>query len=181
MSDSPKFEVIDRRKFKADEEHESEQPTTPAATPGPEPAKPVAAPHEAGPRLVGPPTPVEESERGDELFEMPPPPTAQETSEQKTAYDASAQRVEDLLRAQNPAMGAPEAVTFDHLVQQLYVSAMLQMGAGTPQGQSARIKVTQVSERHAMASIVESSTKPSASGEYAEPREMAEEMEEADE
>ena len=53
--------------------------------------------------------------------------------------------------------------------------------AGAKQGQSAKIKVTQVSERHAMASIVESSTKPSASGEYAEPREMAEEMEEADE
>lgn len=55
--------------------------------------------------------------------------------------------------------------------------------AGAKQGQSARIKVTQVSERFAMGSVVEvaGSTKPSGTGEFPEPREMAEEMEEADE
>ena len=53
--------------------------------------------------------------------------------------------------------------------------------AGGKQGQSARIKVTQVSNRYAMGTVVESSTKPSATGEFSEPREMAEEMEEADE
>jgi len=141
MSDSPKFEVIDRRKFKAEEEHESGQQAASAAKPEPEPAKPAAAAPAVGPRLVEPAAPVEtEAERGEDPFEMPPP-TAEETDEQRTAYDASAQRVEDLLRAQNPAMGAPEAVTFDHLVQQLYVSAMLQMGAGTPQGQAARVDI----------------------------------------
>lgn len=134
MSDSPKFEVIDRRKFKAEEEeHEAAQSPEPASTPE------AAAP---GPRLVEPaPSPETEVEGGEDGLEMPPPPTAEETSEQKTAYDASAQRVEDLMRAQNPAMGAPEAITFDHLVQQLYVSAMLQMGAGTPQGQPARVDI----------------------------------------
>ena len=53
--------------------------------------------------------------------------------------------------------------------------------AGAKQGQTARIKVTQVSNRYAMGSVVESSTTPSTSGEFKEPREMAEEMEEADE
>ncbi len=53
--------------------------------------------------------------------------------------------------------------------------------AGAKQGQSARIKVTQVSNRYAMGTVVESSTVPSASGEFTEPREMAEEMEEAEE
>jgi hypothetical protein len=72
---------------------------------------------------------------------MPPPPTAEETREQKTAYDASADRLEDLVRAQNPAMGAPEPVTFESLVQQLYYSAMLQMGAGSQQGQPVRVDV----------------------------------------
>jgi hypothetical protein len=37
--------------------------------------------------------------------ELPPAPTAEESREQKTAYDASAQRLEELLRAQNPGMG----------------------------------------------------------------------------
>jgi hypothetical protein len=149
MSETPKFEVIDRRKYKAEEE-EREAAQHPAPAPE-KPAAPVAS--ATGPRLVEPPAPpkpesapsaaatTEPEAEEDLLAEMPPPPTAQESKEQKSAYDASAQRVEDLMRAQNPAMGAPEAVNFDHLVQQLYVSAMIQMGAGTPAGERARIDV----------------------------------------
>ena len=62
------------------------------------------------------------------------PPTAEESQEQKAAYDASAQRLEDLIRAQNPAAGPQPPVNFEHLVQQFYVTAMLQMGAGTQEG-----------------------------------------------
>jgi len=146
MSETPKFEVIDRRKLKAEEEErETAQQPAPAAE---KPAQPAAPP--PGPRLVdaapaprpdpAPPVATAEPEE-DILAEMPPAPTAQESKEQKSAYDASAQRVEDLMRAQNPGMGAPEAMTFDHLVQQLYVSSMIQMGAGTPAGERARIDV----------------------------------------
>jgi len=57
--------------------------------------------------------------------------------------------------------------------------------AGGKQGQSARIKVTQVSDRFATGTVVEgtvmTSATPSPTGEFTEPREMAEEMEEADE
>ncbi len=52
---------------------------------------------------------------------------------------------------------------------------------GAKQGQSAKIKVTQVSNRFATGTVVESSTVPSATGEFSEPREMAEEMEESEE
>ncbi len=61
-------------------------------------------------------------------------------AQQKTAYDASSQRLEDIIRAQNPGVGPQPAVTFDHLVNQLYVSAMIQMGAGQ-EGQRARIDI----------------------------------------
>lgn len=140
MSDTPKFEVIDRRKFKVDEEeHKAAQPSVSA----PEPARPAAP--AAGPQLVQPePEPVTVADFGlDEemLGEMPPPPTAEETSEQKSAYDASAQRLEDLVRAQNPAMGASQPVNFEQLVQQLYVSAMIQMGAAAPEGQRPRVDI----------------------------------------
>jgi hypothetical protein len=73
--------------------------------------------------------------------ELPPPPTIQESREQKTAYDASAQRLEDLVRAQNPAIGAQPPVSFEHLVQQFYVSAMIQMGAGAQEGQRPRVDI----------------------------------------
>jgi hypothetical protein len=144
MSETPKFTVIDRRKFKAEEEKENAQ------TPAPQPEA-VTAPVEpsAGPRLV-----VNESKREAARVEapqaalaqeaepeLPPPPTVQESREQKTAYDASAQRLEDMVRAQNPAIGAQPPVSFEHLVQQFYVSAMIQMGAGAQEGQRPRVDI----------------------------------------
>jgi hypothetical protein len=139
MSDTPKFEVIDRRKFKAEEERENAG----TATPAPE------SQQQSGPRLVvsenEPKSTVEEpfssAEPDEDHVELPPPPTAEETRQQKSAYDASAQRLEDLVRAQNPAMGAQPPVGFEHLVQQLYVSAMIQMGAGAPEGQRPRVDI----------------------------------------
>jgi len=73
--------------------------------------------------------------------ELPAAPTAEESSEQKAAYDASAQRLEDLIRAQNPTVGPQPPVGFEHLVQQFYLSAMLQMGAGAQEGQRPRVDI----------------------------------------
>jgi hypothetical protein len=152
MSDTPKFEVIDRRKFKAEEEQAGEKAAQQTET-APE-TKHVPAEHEppsSGPRLVvnegkngSPSTPANaataavDEEAGTEL---PSPPTAQESQEQKVAYDASAQRLEELVRAQNPAVGAQPPITFEHLVQQFYVSAMIQMGAGAQDGQRPRVDI----------------------------------------
>ena len=134
MSDTPKFEVIDRRKIKAAEEKDQE-PKKPVAS---EP-KAAAAESSPGPRLVVPEP--EKPHAGEELPDLPPAPSAEESRQQKSAYDASAQRVEDLVRAQNPSIGAQPPVGFEHLVQQLYLTAMLQMGAGTEQGQRARVDI----------------------------------------
>jgi hypothetical protein len=143
MSDSPKFEVIDRRKYKAEEE-EREAAQTPAPAPAPAAVaapEPVKEEPRVGPQLVTESS-REDALAGDELeTELPPAPTAEETREQKFAYDASAQRLEDLVRAQNPGVGPQPAVTFDHLVNQLYVSAMIQMGAGTQEGQRPRVDI----------------------------------------
>jgi Domain of unknown function (DUF1844) len=167
MSDTPKFEVIDRRKMKADEEKEGAHSTTqePAKA---APAAPAAATGEPspGPRLVvneasreeikgreettgredakGSGATTEEAGAAAEaelLDGLPPAPTAAESQEQKTAYDASAQRLEDLVRAQNPAAGPQPPMGFDQLVQQFYVTAMLQMGAGTQEGQRPRVDI----------------------------------------
>ncbi len=156
MSDTPKFEVIDRRKIKAEEERESG-----AAAPPAQPEKPAAPAHSGpapGPRLVvneatRAESGREESGRGAEdreaaqaaekqlAEELPPAPTAEESSKSKAAYDASAQRIEDLIRAQNPAAGPQPPVGFEHLVQQFYLSGMLQMGAGTQEGQRPMVDI----------------------------------------
>ena len=143
MSDTPKFEVIDRRKFKAEEEQEHSTAT--AVEPKIEPVE-----QHAGPRLVVNETSAEKDEAeleealAEELEgvpEMPPAPTEEEGRAQKAAYDAAAQRLDELIRAQNPAMGPQPPVGFEHLVQQFYVSAMIQMGAGAQDGQRPRVDI----------------------------------------
>ena len=147
MSETPKFEVIDRRKMKAEEEQTSQHAgdQTPAAA-----VETPSAPAEpgAGPRLV-----VNESRQEAAQAEAKqrrrrrrsrnclPRRPRRRAREQKAAYDASSQRLEDLIRAQNPAVGAQPPVGFEHLVQQFYVSAMIQMGAGTQEGQRPRVDI----------------------------------------
>jgi hypothetical protein len=135
MSDTPKFEVIDRRKFKAEEESASHTPEAEKS----EPAEPETS--SGGPRLVVNEAPHEAASDQEEVVELPPAPTAAESQEQKAAYDGASQRLEDIIRAQNPAMGPQPPVTFEGLVQQFYVSAMIQMGAGTQEGQRPRVDI----------------------------------------
>ena len=160
MSDTPKFEVIDRRKLKKEEEQES-GPSQPAAAPSPEPEQKGAGPHlvetESG-KPSRAESPAEEPEE-DLPGEMPPPPTAEEKREQESEYEASAQRVEDLLRAQNPAMGAQPPIKFEHLVQQLYVSALMQMGAGTLEGQRPRVDIIGARQSIDLLGVLEEKTK----------------------
>jgi hypothetical protein len=149
MSDTPKFEVIDRRKFKAEHEGDSDR----QATSAPEKA---ATPETSsgGPRLVVNEGQAERAgqEAGQDgsgaaagteqgMGEIPPAPTAAESQEQRTAYDGASQRLEDLIRAQNPAMGPQPPVNFESLIQQFYLSAMIQMGAGTQEGQRPRVDI----------------------------------------
>jgi hypothetical protein len=146
MSETPKFTVIDRRKIKADEEQEGRQQSASQSETASAPAEPGA-----GPRLVvSEPKPEARQESAPDAASqaaaeaeggLPAPPTAQESREQKVAYEASAQRLEELVRAQNPSAGAPPPVSFENLVQQFYVSAMIQMGAGAQEGQRPRVDI----------------------------------------
>lgn len=159
MSDTPKFEVIDRRKMKADEEQEH----------APKQPEPAAAPTEAssGPRLVVSESSADaaaEKSAGalsveEPLPEMPDAPSVEESRQQKSAYDASAQRLEDLVRAQNPTVGAQPPVGFEHLVQQLYLSAMIQMGAGAQEGQRPRVDIMGARQTIDMLGVLAEKTK----------------------
>ena len=145
MSDAPKFTVIDRRKSKAEAE---ERESAHAPAPDPEPAEaPAIRPAEpnAGPHLVVNESSAEAASKqaaeGGLEQELPPAPSAEEILELKAAYEAAAERLEEIIRAQNPAVGAQPPVTFEHLVQQFYISAMIQMGAGTQEGQRPKVDI----------------------------------------
>ncbi len=158
MSDTPKFTVVDRRKFRAEDDSSASteaksttspsEPSEPAAKPGSgptsaprltlvEPVQPAAA----KPEPPAPTVAVAEEEYLDEEAQLPPAPSAEESRFQKLAYDQAAERLENLVRAQNPGAPAAEKIGFEHLVQQLYLSAMMQMGAGTPEGQRPRVDI----------------------------------------
>ena len=149
MTDTPKFEVIDRRRMKAQEEEQEGQKQPSASEPAA--AAPPPEPPSAGPRLVvnesrketveAAPSPAADEELAEMESQLPPAPTPEESHQQKTAYDASAERLEDLIRAQNPGVGKQPPMSFEHLVQQFYVSAMIQMGAGTQEGQRPRVDI----------------------------------------
>jgi uncharacterized protein DUF1844 len=158
MSDTPKFTVVDRRKFRA-EDDSSPSTETKTATQTAEAAEPASKPTSgltSAPRLTlvepvqpagaqqepsAPAIAVAQEEDFGEDAQLPPAPTAEESRFQKLAYDQAAGRLDDLLRAQNPGVPAPEKIGFEHLVQQLYLSAMMQMGAGTPEGQRPRVDI----------------------------------------
>ncbi|WP_348264923.1 DUF1844 domain-containing protein [Telmatobacter sp. DSM 110680] len=159
MSDTPKFEVIDRRKLKKDEEQESGTSHSTAET-APEPEKKSAGPQLVETESAKAPAPETSSDPEEEFAgEMPPLPSAEEMREQASAYDASAQRVEDLMRAQNPTLGAQPPIKFEHLVQQLYLSALMQMGAATPEGQRPRVDIIGARQSIDLLSVVEEKTK----------------------
>jgi len=93
------------------------------------------------------------------MGELPPAPTAEESREQKKAYDDAAQRLEELVRAQNPGVGAQPPVGFEHLVQQLYLSSMIQMGAGTQEGQRPRVDIMGARQTIDMLGVLAEKTK----------------------
>ena len=70
---------------------------------------------------------------------LPPPPTPEEVEQVKRAYDSTAERLETVMRATNPGGEHLPPMDFTRLVQSVYMSAMMQMGAGTPQGEQARV------------------------------------------
>ncbi len=151
--DTPKFTVINRRKLHDDEspaaENASESSPAPAAEPAP--SQPGEAPRLRLVEMPEPKTPppataqqdAEAAESADTEApgDLPPGPTSEESRFQKLQYDQSAERLETLVRAQNPGAPAMEKIGFEHLVQQLYLSAMMQMGAGTPEGQRPRVDI----------------------------------------
>lgn len=70
---------------------------------------------------------------------LPEGPTAQETAESHAAYTETTKQLDDLLRAKAPESAHLGPVGFEHLVQSMYMTAMMALGAGTQPGEKPRI------------------------------------------
>jgi hypothetical protein len=163
----PQFTVTDRRKFTADgelrdgEAKASEStPTTPQST-RPEPA---VAPQAKRPEPVAqaPAQAVQVELEEPELMdgdETIPEPTAAESAQQSKEYHASASRLDDMLLKANPGQPAPAVMNFDRLVQSLYMTAAVQMGAGTAPNEQPRIDILGARQSIDMLSVLDEKTK----------------------
>jgi outer membrane biosynthesis protein TonB len=143
----PQFTVTDRRKFTAEGELREGEGTVSEKSPPPPAVEPKKqALH------------VEEPEVMDE-DETIPEPTAAESAAQSKEYQASANRLDDMLLKANPGQAAPAAMNFDRLVQSLYMTAAVQMGAGTGPNEQPRIDILGARQSIDMLSVLEEKTK----------------------
>ena len=138
------FVVTDRRKFTMDGEvrPDADRPEE-AKTPRPEQSAPAPVETIApGPVPVAPvETPTEDVSAEDESRgegELPAP-TAEQMEQSKRAYDQTAERIETAIRATNPGMEHPPAMNFEQLVQSVYLTAIMQLGGATQEGEQPRV------------------------------------------
>jgi Domain of unknown function (DUF1844) len=149
----PQFTVTDRRKFTSEGELREGGESTPS--PAPQAIRPEAvAPAPAQAVQVE----LEEPEvmDGDETI---PEPTAAESAQQRKEYHASASRLDDMLLKANPGQPAPAVMNFDRLVQSLYMTAAVQMGAGTAPNEQPRIDILGARQSIDMLSVLDEKTK----------------------
>jgi Domain of unknown function (DUF1844) len=181
MPDQPSaFTVTDRRKFTLEGElregastaEETSAPSA-AAQNQPEPK----AESKPGPKLVQneptvekevvsrnlEPLPAEvqpDEESADELL----PPTVAESAQQDADYRASAKQLDDMISKANPGArdslgGRGAQMNFDALVQSVYMTAALQMGAGAQPGEQPRVDILGARQSIDMLSVLVEKTK----------------------
>ena len=153
MSEQNKpFVITDRRKFTAEGELRTDADTT-RTDEEREAAAPVTAP-------VEPPPPTAEAhpELGSEP-DFPPPPSAEQTEQANAAYQATSDRLDTAIRAANPGADHPPAMTFEALVQSVYMTAIMQLGGGTPEGQQPQVDILGARQSIDMLGILAEKTK----------------------
>lgn len=90
---------------------------------------------------------------------IPPPPTAEQTDQAKRAYEMTAERLDTAIRASNPGMDHPPTMTFDQLVQSVYMTTIMQLGGGTPEGQQPQVDILGARQSIDMLQVLEEKTK----------------------
>jgi Domain of unknown function (DUF1844) len=148
----PQFTVNDRRKFTAEGElREGQVSESSPQPPVAERPQPVGKSEAARVELDEPLAMNDE--------ETIPEPTAAESAQQNREYLASANRLDDMLKQANPGQPAVPAMNFDRLVQSLYMTAAVQMGAGTAPNEQPRIDILGARQSIDMLSVLAEKTK----------------------
>lgn len=139
MTDNgPQFTVTDRRKLTMEGEIRPEAARQ--EVPPPAPAAPADTPLASETRTAPPAQegPTAQAAAGQE--ETLQAPTAAESQASSDAYAETTRQMDDVLRGKMPeAMRDNTAVGIEHIIQSLYMTAMMHLGAGTPPGEKVRV------------------------------------------
>src|ERR1017187_5306757 len=161
MSEQNKpFVVTDRRKFTLD------GTPRPDADPSPERESRDAAPPAVGPLLefkspsaAKPEPPASAAPEQPATPDLPPPPTASEMQQANAAYQQTSERLDTAVRAANPAMEAIPVMSFDQIVQSIYMTTILQLGGTTQEVQQPKVDLMGARQSIDMLAILAEKTK----------------------
>jgi hypothetical protein len=150
MSEQSKpFVITDRRKFTMDGD------LRPDADPSPKREERSVPPAvEAAPEPIAAASPEAAQEP-----EMPPAPTAEENDQARRAYEMTADRLDTAIRSANPGMDHPPAMSFEQLVQSIYMTSMMQLGAATHEGQQPQVDILGARQSIDMLAVLSEKTK----------------------
>jgi hypothetical protein len=146
------FVITDRRKFTMDGE------PRPDADPSPEREERATTPAEPAPAAPTP-QPVAAAPEPATEPDLPAPPTAEETDQARRAYEMTADRLDTAIRSANPGMDHPPAMSFDQLIQSVYMTAMMQLGAATHEGQQPQVDILGARQSVDMLAVLAEKTK----------------------
>jgi hypothetical protein len=160
----PQFTVTDRRKFTSDgelregEAASREESASPAASVRQPEIKPGATAPAGGNPLAAP-APSEDHLAQEDAGEAIPSPTAEESARQSKDYHASARRLDEMLQQANGGAIPGPQMDFDRLVQSLYMTAAVQMGAGAAPNEQPRIDIVGARQSIDMLGVLAEKTK----------------------
>ena len=101
--------------------------------------RPAARTHEPIEFPTGNSEEFSDQNAGDEADSALPPLTAEQTEQAARAYAATVERLDTALRANNLGSEPMPEMTFERLVQSLYMQALLQLGGAAEPGQPPQV------------------------------------------
>jgi hypothetical protein len=124
-----------------------------------EPTPKPAAPAQTAPAQTAPDQPGAPESDADDLADFPEL-TAAETAEQHAAYQRSSRDLDDMISRANPGARQPSSeMDFDKLVQSIYMTAAIQLGAGTQPGEQPRLDILGARQSIDMLNVLSEKTK----------------------
>jgi hypothetical protein len=157
MAEIKEFVVNDRRKFTAEGDIRPDAPPSEPKAPRPETLQPQAPPPDAfdsSARLTTAPEPETPAAE-----DAPPALTAEQTSAASTAYTATVDRLDTAIRSANPGMAALPEMSFERVLQSLYMQALMQLGGMTQEGQQPQVDLLGARQTIDMLTVLDAKTK----------------------